>query len=141
MPTVHTTYIIQTIRPFVSHTFFMVYFLFFIFFCFVFLLFSFIVCLYAMRVDAEPVLCLLSVKINRIRRYHILRAEEKEVTTNLVASVPSFVDAIGSMDFSQILIRYSIRQQYSLIPFMRALKLSFIFPFHSQVVMQRSRIF
>lgn len=78
--------------------FFMVYFLSFFPFSSVYLF----VCEIS---DVEPLLRLLSVKINRIRGYHIFRAEEKEVTTNLVASVSSFVDAIRSMDLSQILIR------------------------------------
>lgn len=56
-------------------------------------------------IDVEFVLCVLFVKIDRIRGHNFLCTEEKEVTADMVALVSSFIDPTGSMDFSQIFIR------------------------------------
>lgn len=52
--------------------------------------------------DVKLVLCLLFVKIDRIRGHNFLCTEEKEVTTHLVALVPSLADSARGMGFSQI---------------------------------------
>lgn len=57
------------------------------------------------HLDVEPVLRLLLFQIDRIRRYCFLRSAKEEISVDMVAPVPSFVDPTRSMDLSQILIR------------------------------------
>lgn len=58
--------------------------------------------------DAEPLLRVLSVQVDRIHGHHILCVPQEKVTDHLAAFVPSLVDAARSLDSGQIYRRYVV---------------------------------